>query len=152
MISVIKIAPKSGFSRKSEYYCLQNGIFLSFCTFKRVKELLTMIKAETSTYQVLLRLIDFSFLLSFCFFLLSCCFSIVFFLFSQIGRFFRFLLLKLPLSVLVYLVVSFSHWFWDGGGNILPEFLMNFPVFSLFFQLSSALNKNMFDDVLISVF
>ena len=58
MISVIKIAPKSGFSRKSEYYCLQNGIFLSFCTFKRVKELLTMIKAETSTYQVLLRLID----------------------------------------------------------------------------------------------
>ena len=61
MISVIKIAPKSGFSRKSEYYCLQNGIFLSFCTFKRVKELLTMIKAETSTYQVLLRLIDFFF-------------------------------------------------------------------------------------------
>ena len=38
------------------------------------------------------------------------------------------------------------------GGNILPEFLMNFPVFSLLFQLSSALNKNMFDDVLISVF
>ena len=38
------------------------------------------------------------------------------------------------------------------GGNILPEFLMNFPVFSLLFQLSSALNKNMFDNVLISVF
>ena len=33
----------------------------------------------------------------------------VLFLFSQIVRFFRFLLLKFPLSVLVYLVVSFSH-------------------------------------------
>lgn len=59
MISVIKIAPKSGFSRKREHYYLQNGIFLSFCTFKRVKELLTMIKAETSTYQVLLKLCAF---------------------------------------------------------------------------------------------
>ena len=62
MISVIKIAPKSGFSRKSEYYCLQNGIFLSFCTFKRVKELLTMIKAETSTSSIFPT--DFTFLMA----------------------------------------------------------------------------------------
>ena len=44
------------------------------------------------------------------------------FLFSQIVRFFRFLLLKFPLSVLVYLVVSFSHWFWDGGVIFYPNF------------------------------
>ena len=59
MISVIKIAPKSGLSRKSEYYFLQNSKLLSIYTFKKVKELLTMIKAETSTYQVLLKLCAF---------------------------------------------------------------------------------------------
>jgi len=59
MISIRKKASKSGFSRKSEHYYLLNGIFLSFYTFKKVKELLTMIKAETSTYQVLLKLCAF---------------------------------------------------------------------------------------------
>ena len=85
---------------------LVNGTTLGTIT---VLSLILTVSLQSRMYQVLLRLIDFSFLLSFCFFLLSCCFSIVFFLFSQIGRFFRFLLLKLPLSVLVYLVVSFSH-------------------------------------------
>ena len=59
MISIIKKASKSDFSRKRGYYYLQNGIFLSFYTFKKVKERLTMIKAETPTYQVLLKLCAF---------------------------------------------------------------------------------------------
>ena len=81
---------------------LVNGTTLGTITDIDGKFTITNVPSSAKT-------IDFSFLLSFCFFLLSCCFSIVFFLFSQIGRFFRFLLLKLPLSVLVYLVVSFSH-------------------------------------------
>ena len=103
-------------------------------------------------YQVLLRLID---LFSSCFFVFS----------SSILLFFRCFVSifancpVLPVSFIEISFISsclFSSLFFSlilrWGGNILPEFLMNFPVFSLLFQLSSALNKNMFDDVLISVF
>ena len=43
------------------------------------------------------------------FFLLSCCFSMFLFRILKINLFFRFLLLKLPLSILINLVVFASH-------------------------------------------
>lgn len=111
-----------------------------------------MMKTETTMYQVLLRLID---LFSSCFFVFS---SSILLFFSYFVSIFA----NCPVLPVSFIEISFicsclfSSLFFSlilrWGGNILPEFLMNFPVFSLFFQLSSALNKNMFDDVLISVF